>query len=122
VLQHVSIEIPPAEKERALEFWKLLGFEKVSAPDPIAEFVDWVERDGTQIHFIYSEAATVPALGHPAVVPPDFEAAVSGLSEAGFEVSEGDQLWGERRAFAIAPGGHRVELMAAPPPPARSLG
>lgn len=116
MLQHVSIEIPPAERERALEFWRLIGFESVPAPGPIAEFVDWVERDGTQIHFIYTDAAVAPILGHPAVVAPDFGATVERLSGAGFEVEEADQLWNERRAFAIAPGGHRVELMAAPPP------
>ena len=38
------------------------------------------------------------------------------LREAGFEVEESRQLWGRRRAFAIGPGGHRVELMEAPPP------
>ena len=39
------------------------------------------------------------------------------LSDAGFQVEDTRQLWGADRAFAIAPGGHRVELMAAPPPP-----
>jgi catechol 2,3-dioxygenase-like lactoylglutathione lyase family enzyme len=120
VLQHVSIEIPPADKERALEFWGLLGFERVEAPGPIAEYVDWVERDGTQIHFIYSEQPTVPVLGHAAIVVADFDAAARSLAGAGFDFEEADQLWGERRGFAIGPGGHRVELMAAPPPAAVS--
>jgi SAM-dependent methyltransferase len=39
------------------------------------------------------------------------------LRGAGFEVEDTRQLWGADRAFAIAPGGHRVELMQAPPPP-----
>ena len=39
------------------------------------------------------------------------------LRDAGFEVEDTRQLWGADRAFAIAPGGHRVEIMAAPPPP-----
>ena len=39
------------------------------------------------------------------------------LRDAGFQVEDTRQLWGADRAFAIAPGGHRVELMAAPPPP-----
>jgi hypothetical protein len=41
------------------------------------------------------------------------------LADAGFEVEDHRQLWGADRAFAIAPGGHRVELMAAPPPRSR---
>ena len=39
------------------------------------------------------------------------------LRDAGFQVEDTRQLWGADRAFTIAPGGHRVELMAAPPPP-----
>ena len=58
-----------------------------------------------------------PTLGHPAIVAGDFESAVTRLRDAGFTVEEADELWGERRSFAILPGGHRVEVMAAPPPP-----
>jgi hypothetical protein len=117
VLQHVSIEVPPAEVERMAEFWSLVGFARVAAPEPIAEYVTWLEREGTQIHLIHTDAATVPTLGHAAVVAEDFEATTERVAAAGFEVSETRQLWGARRAFAIAPGGHRVELMEAPPPP-----
>jgi hypothetical protein len=47
----------------------------------------------------------------------DFQATVDRLTREGFAVEEADQLWGERRAFAVGPAGHRVELMAAPPAP-----
>ena len=49
------------------------------------------------------------------MVVPDHAEAKPRLREAGFEVEDTRQLWGADRAFAIAPGGHRVELMAAPP-------
>jgi catechol 2,3-dioxygenase-like lactoylglutathione lyase family enzyme len=116
MLQHVSLEVPPAEAEASVTFWRLLGFEWVSAPEPIADFVTWVERKGTQIHLLHTDEATVPALGHAAVVVEDFDAALARLTEAGHQVEETRELWGARRAFAIAPGGHRVELMASPPP------
>ena len=38
------------------------------------------------------------------------------LRDAGFEVEGSRELWGEARAFALMPGGQRVEVMAAPPP------
>lgn len=117
MLQHVSIEVPPDEAERTVEFWGLLGFKEVEVPDVLGDSIRWVERDGTQIHLILTEGGTVPVLGHAAVVAPDFEATMKGLKGAGFEVEETRELWGERRAFAIGPAGHRVELMAAPPPP-----
>ena len=116
MLQHVSIEVPTAEVQRTIEFWRLLGFDRVVPPEAIAEYVTWLEREGTQIHLIHTDAATVPPLGHAAVVAPDFQARFDALAAAGFEVEESRQLWGKRRAFAVGPGGHRVELMEAPPP------
>ena len=116
MLQHVSIEIPPDEAEAALAFWALLGFERVEPPEALGGRIPWVERRGTQIHLIPTEGASVPVLGHAAVVVDDFEATVQRLADKGHEVEETRQLWGARRAFAIAPGGHRVELMEFPPP------
>jgi catechol 2,3-dioxygenase-like lactoylglutathione lyase family enzyme len=116
-LHHVSLEVPPAEVERMVDFWGLVGFERLPAPEPIAEWVTWLERGSSQIHLIHTPEPSVPALGHPAVVAADFDATVAALRDAGFEVEGADRLWGEPRAFAIAPAGHRVELMRAPPPP-----
>lgn len=117
MLQHVSLEVPPAEADRTIEFWRLVGFEEVDAPEALGDSIRWVEREGTQIHMILTEGHTAPAMGHPAVVVPDHGEAKERLRDAGFEVEDTRQLWGADRAFAIAPGGHRVELMAAAPPP-----
>jgi catechol 2,3-dioxygenase-like lactoylglutathione lyase family enzyme len=119
VLHHVSLEVEPNHLDRTVEVFQLLGFERVPAPDEIAQFVTWLERDGTQIHLIRTPDAATPALGHPAVVAPDFVASVERLREAGFEVEGAGELWGEQRAFALLPGGGRVEVMAAPPPASR---
>lgn len=116
MLQHVSIEVPPEEAERTLEFWRLIGFDRVERPPELGDRIFWVEREGTQIHIILTEGHTAPALGHAAVVVPDHAEAKRRLTDAGFQVEDTRQLWGADRAFAIAPGGHRVELMAAPPP------
>jgi len=116
VLQHVSIEVPPGEAERAIVFWRLVGFAEVDSPEALGGSVRWLEREGTQIHLILTEGHTAPLLGHPAIVVPDHAEAKERLRAAGFEVEDTRQLWGADRAFAIAPGGHRVELMAAPPP------
>ena len=119
MLQHVSLEVPREEGEAALGFWELVGFARVDAPEEIAEYVIWVERAGTQIHLILTDPdhTTVPKLGHPAVVVEEFDPTLAALAAAGHEVEETRRLWGARRAFAITPGGHRVELMESPPPP-----
>ena len=116
MLQHVSIEIDPADAEAAVDFWTLLGFERVESPEALGGYVTWLERGGTQIHLIHTDAASVPVLGHAAVVVDDFPGTVERVAAAGHEVEETRQLWGARRAFAIGPGGHRVELMEFPPP------
>ena len=115
MLQHVAIETPPGEVDRAIEFWSLVGFERVESPEPLGDMVRWLEREGTQIHLLLTENHMAPLLGHSAIVVPDHAAAKQRLRDSGFEVSDTRQLWGADRAFAIAPGGHRVELMAAPP-------
>lgn len=115
MLHHVSLEVSPQDVERTLEFWSALGFSRVEAPDELGGYATWMERDGTQIHLIHTPEATVPALGHAAVVAAEFDAALERLRRAGFEVEEARELWGEPRAFAIAPGGHRVEVMRAAP-------
>jgi catechol 2,3-dioxygenase-like lactoylglutathione lyase family enzyme len=117
MLQHVGIEVRPEEVERAVEFWELLGFERVEPPPSLAEFT-WLQRAGAQVHLMPSESPTVPPRGHVAVLAPDFETTVERLAVAGFAVERRREHWGAPRAKATAPGGHLVELMAAPPPSA----
>lgn len=114
MLHHVGIEVAPADVEAAAGFFELVGFKRVEPPATLAEYT-WLERGGTQIHLMPIDEPTVPSPGHLAIVAHDFEATVARLREAGFEVEPKREHWGQPRALAIAPGGHRVELMAAPP-------
>lgn len=114
MLHHVGIEVAPANIERTIELWELVGFELVEPPASLSEFT-WLERDGTQIHLMPTESPTVPPRGHTAVVVADFEPTFAALGESGYEIQRHSEHWGAPRAVVIAPGGHRVELMAAPP-------
>lgn len=114
MLHHVGIEVAPTEIERAVEFFTTLGFELVKPPPTLAEYT-WLERDGTQVHLMPEANPTAPSRGHLALVAPDFEATIDRLRERGFEVEPRREHWGAPRAVATAPGGHLVELMAAPP-------
>jgi catechol 2,3-dioxygenase-like lactoylglutathione lyase family enzyme len=115
MLQHVTLEVAPRDVERSVGFWELLGFERVEPPAALVETFVWLERGGTQIHLERNESPTVPQHGHAAVVVPDFDQAVERLRSHGCVVGPGGEHWGAPRAKAVAPGGHRVELMAAPP-------
>ena len=114
MLHHVGIEVAPAEIERAAELFELLGFERVEPPPTLAEFT-WLEREGTQVHLMPEERPTAAPRGHLALVATDFEATLARLQEHGFEVEPRREHWGAPRAHTIAAGGHRIELMAAPP-------
>ena len=116
-LQHVSLEVPPALAEAEEAFWILLGFGGLQVPEALAARARWVgPGDGTQVHLLLAEDAVAPPHGHVAVVVEDYGAAVDALRGAGFEVDPRAEHWGAPRAFVRSPAGHRVELMAGPPP------
>jgi len=114
MLHHVGIEVAPSEVERTVDLFQLLGFEQVEPPPTLREFT-WLEREGTQVHLMPTESPTVPSRGHTAMVVADFERAIAALEEHGFEVERRREHWGAPRALTFTPGGHRIELMAAPP-------
>jgi catechol 2,3-dioxygenase-like lactoylglutathione lyase family enzyme len=114
MLHHVGIEVAPAEIERTIGLFQLLGFELVQPPETLSEFT-WLERGGTQVHLMPTDSPTVPPRGHTAVVVADFETTFNALGEHGFAVERRREHWGVPRALALAPGGQRVELMAATP-------
>ncbi len=117
MLHHVGIEVAPADVERTAELFELLGFERVPVPDSLGAGFTWLERGGTQIHLMHEESPSVPPRAHLAVLAPEFEATLARLRAAGFEPEPGRPHWGAARALVTAPGGNRVELMAAPPAP-----
>jgi len=120
MLHHVGIEVRPADVDRAVEFFAVLGFERVEPPPALAGEFTWLERGGTQVHLMHAEHPTVPERGHLAVVVPNFEETLERLHDRGFQTRPGREHWGAPRAHAVAPGGHRVELMTAPPQPGGS--
>jgi len=116
MLHHVGIEVAPADIEAVAGFFELIGFARVAPPETLGKYT-WLEREGTQVHLMPEDEPAVPSPGHIAVVTPGFDATVARLREHGFAVEPKAEHWGQPRALAIAPGGHRVELMAAPPAP-----
>ena len=116
MLQHVTLELRREDWPAAKRFWSTVGFEEVDPPGVLGERSAWVERDGTQIHLQWHDEPVVPPDAHPAVVVEDWEGVVARLRDEGIEIDERPRHWGAARCFVRAPGGHRVELMAAPPP------
>jgi hypothetical protein len=85
-------------------------------PERYAGQVAWVHRGGTSIHLIVSDEPVVPPTGHAAVVVDSYEATVDRLRADGFDPEPQTEHWGAARAYLRDSAGHRVEILAAPPP------
>jgi catechol 2,3-dioxygenase-like lactoylglutathione lyase family enzyme len=116
VLQHVSVETEAGDVEACVAFYELIGFHRVDPPPSLAEKATWVEREGSQVHLMLADDPVVPPNGHHAVVVDDYDATLAALRDAGFEPEPRDEHWGAARSFVRNPAGHRVEIMAEPPP------
>jgi catechol 2,3-dioxygenase-like lactoylglutathione lyase family enzyme len=115
-LHHVSLEVPADRLADCVSFWTLLDFEPFELPEEYAGQVAWVHRGGTSIHLIVTDQPVVSAIGHAAVVVDFYEATLDRLRTSGFEAEPQTEYWGAVRAYLRDPAGHRVEVMAAPPP------
>ncbi len=115
-LHHVSLEVPAERLEDCVGFWTLLGFERFELPAEYAGQVAWVHHGGTSIHLLVTDDPVVPKTGHAAVVIDPYEATLERLRANGFEAEPQTEFWGAARAYLRDPAGHRVEVMAAPPP------
>ena len=99
VLQHVTLEVAPADVGRSVEFWTLLGFVEVEPPPELATTFTWLEREGTQIHLdrqrVADRAAARPRRGRRRRL----RATLSSVcGKHGFEVTPGREHWGAPRA------------------------
>ena len=115
MIQHVALEVRYDDVDACLHFWWLLGFERVAAPQALAERSVWVRAGATQVHLLFADEPVVAPEGHVAVVVADFDATFETLARAGFEPEQRTQYWGSPRAFVRSPGGHKVEFMAFAP-------
>ena len=116
MLQHVTVEVPRERVDECAAFWSLLGFDRVEPPPTLRERAVWVQRGGTQVHLMYVDDPVVPPRAHAAVVVDDYERAFEALRAAGHDPEPRPEHWGAPRCFVHDPVGHRVEVMAAPPP------
>jgi catechol 2,3-dioxygenase-like lactoylglutathione lyase family enzyme len=114
-LHHAALETAPADRQKLVRFFALLGFDEVAPPESLQGRTRWLEREGRQIHLLFADEPCVPSAGHVAIVERAYEQALGRLRAAGFEPEPREEHWGARRCFVAAPGGHRVEIMAAPP-------
>jgi catechol 2,3-dioxygenase-like lactoylglutathione lyase family enzyme len=115
MLQHVSVEVRPADVRACVRFYELVGFHEVEPPETLKGVATWLQWGRTQVHLLHTEDPVNPPGGHLAVVAEDYDPTVERLRSAGFDVDPHQQHWGAPRSFVRDPAGNLVELMAAPP-------
>ena len=108
MIQHVSLECRREDADAHRAFWTALGFTEIQPPESLRDRAAWLQSGETQIHLLWAENPVVPPEGHVAVQVADLDA-------LGIETEERTPHWGERRVYARAPGGHRVELFEVGP-------
>jgi catechol 2,3-dioxygenase-like lactoylglutathione lyase family enzyme len=111
MIDHVALETRRADAAACVAFWELLGWHEVLPPDALLDIATWVARGDQTVHFLWIDEPIVEPIGHTAVVVPDFAEAIARLEATGHEVTPHDNYWGSPRAYAVDPGGHRLELM-----------
>ena len=116
MIQHVSLEILREQASREVAFWKLLGFAEAAPPPSLADRAAFVGSGGFQIHLLFAAEPEIPRAAHVAVVVDGYDAVAAALLAAGHGHEPRQQHWGAARGYTRSPAGHRVELMAAPPP------
>ncbi len=116
MIQHVTLELRREDAAAEARFWELLGFVPVEPPQGVAGRSLWVEHAGTQVHLAYAATPEIPADAHVAVVAGDYDEVIARLLAAGHPVEPRTEHWGAARSYTRSPAGHRVEVMAVPPP------
>jgi catechol 2,3-dioxygenase-like lactoylglutathione lyase family enzyme len=115
VIQHVTFEVRRERWDACVDFYALLGFERVTPPRSLAERAAWVQHGPTQIHLMNVEEPVVLPRGHVAVVVDDYDATLAALRAAGHDVEPRAEHWGSPRSYVRDPAGNLVELMAFAP-------
>ena len=87
--------------------------------DPMIENTTHRDRIRTSLGSQQSAIVLVRDLEQGIAVVDDYAATLDRLRAAGHPVKPRPEHWGAPRAFITSPGGHRVEVMAAPPPAGR---
>ena len=115
MIQHVAFEVGRDRWDACVDFYALLGFERVTPPPSLADRAAWVQRGPTQVHLMAVEEPTVLPRGHVAVVVDEYDATLGAVRNAGHDVEPRAEHWGSPRAYVRDPAGNLVELMAFPP-------
>jgi catechol 2,3-dioxygenase-like lactoylglutathione lyase family enzyme len=114
-IDHVQLAMPPGGEDVARRFYRdLLGMAEIPKPAELSKRGGcWFESGEVQVHLGIETDFRPAKKAHPALLCRDFVSCIAGLSAAGVEVNQVDDIPGVRRCHILDPFGNRIELIAA---------
>ncbi len=112
-IDHVQLAMPPGAEDMARRFYSLLlGMREVTKPPELAKRGGcWFASGAVQIHLGVEQDFRAARKAHPALKCANYGGIVSRIREAGFEVTEPEDIPGVRRCHIYDPFGNRIELI-----------
>lgn len=119
-IQHIGYRVGPGLMFDETRFWWLLGFERVTRPEPKLKGA-WLWSGSLYIHLLPVPLAPyVDEWNHIALVPRlGYEQTLRRLeqqTDLTIIAEHAETWWGARRCFIHSPSSYRVELIQFAPP------
>lgn len=112
-LHHIAIEVDERLIAAERTFWGILGYNSTRPQSSGSTPSHWlINSTGGAIHLLPIEVATVPELGHLALVDDQLERVGARLQSFGFSVRKLQPYLGADRLVTVSPSGHLIELMS----------
>jgi catechol 2,3-dioxygenase-like lactoylglutathione lyase family enzyme len=114
-LDHVQLAMPPGSETEAERFYcRVLGFERVPKPPPLAKRGGcWFVKGLVKLHMGIDGDFRPVRRAHPALVVNGFDALCKRLEASGVTVRPDTDLPGTRRCYVEDPFGNSIELIEA---------
>jgi len=112
-IHHIQLAMPAGGEDTARRFYSgLLGIPEVPKPLPQAKRGGvWFETSAIRIHLGIEQDFWPAKKAHPGLLVRDLRSLSKRLTEAGYEVTNGEPLEGYKHIYVNDPFGNRLELL-----------
>ncbi len=112
-IHHIQLAMPAGGEDTARRFYSgLLGIPEVPKPLPQAKRGGvWFETSAIRIHLGIEQDFRPAKKAHPGLLVRDLRSLSKRLTEAGYEVTNGEPLEGYKHIYVNDPFGNRLELL-----------
>jgi catechol 2,3-dioxygenase-like lactoylglutathione lyase family enzyme len=112
-IHHIQLAMPAGGEDAARSFYSsLLGIPEVQKPAELAKRGGaWFETDGIKIHLGVEPDFRPARKAHPGLLVRDLPSLSKRLTDAGYDVRDGEYLEGYKHIYVSDPFGNRLELL-----------